>query len=299
MDAATLISVLKREAPLQNLSGEWLQSLVSEYPYFPTARMLVARKLKDASDFRYEDYLRKTAAYAGDRSVLYHWIHAEEKEKEPELEAPVAAQKKIVGKEEVKPAKKESSIVVDKPLKPDKMVDPGSRVRDIAPVETVVPEIKKDKKEKAPVKTPERFKPAAKQENEIGNKKPATPSNRTFSDWLKHTSQPTRGIEPVQEIKTEPETTDKPSSPEELIDRFIKADPRIQAKAEFFSPENMAKKSAAEHDEFMTETLAKIYADQGHVAKAIAIYEKLTLKYPEKSGYFAALIQALKDNNQQ
>ncbi|MBP5538642.1 MAG: hypothetical protein J6X69_02225 [Bacteroidales bacterium] len=46
--------------------------------------------------------------------------------------------------------------------------------------------------------------------------------------------------------------------------------------------------------EFVTETLAQIYASQGYFAQAMEIYEKLILAYPEKSAYFAALIEKLK-----
>ena len=46
--------------------------------------------------------------------------------------------------------------------------------------------------------------------------------------------------------------------------------------------------------EFVTETLAQIYASQGYFSQAKEIYEKLILAYPEKSAYFAALIEKLK-----
>lgn len=85
------------------------------------------------------------------------------------------------------------------------------------------------------------------------------------------------------------------SNGEELIERFIKEEPRIQVKKSgFFNPVNMAKKSVQESDEFITETLARIYAKQGNIPKAIRAYQKLSLKFPEKTAYFAALIEELK-----
>ena len=46
-------------------------------------------------------------------------------------------------------------------------------------------------------------------------------------------------------------------------------------------------------DFFCTETLARIYADQGRNEEAKRIYSKLLLKFPEKNAYFAALIENL------
>ena len=56
------------------------------------------------------------------------------------------------------------------------------------------------------------------------------------------------------------------------------------------------------HDDFTdfcTESLAKVYAEQGYPDKAIEIYSKLSLRYPEKSIYFASLIEEIerKQNN--
>ena len=45
--------------------------------------------------------------------------------------------------------------------------------------------------------------------------------------------------------------------------------------------------------DLVTETLARIYEQQGNHAKAIATYRELALKYPAKSAYFAALVQKL------
>ncbi len=46
-------------------------------------------------------------------------------------------------------------------------------------------------------------------------------------------------------------------------------------------------------DEVYSETLAELLESQGHTTEAIAMYEKLRLKYPEKSRFFAAKIEKL------
>lgn len=47
-------------------------------------------------------------------------------------------------------------------------------------------------------------------------------------------------------------------------------------------------------ERFYTETLAAIYAEQGYFDKAKEVYGKLILLYPEKSAYFASLIEKMK-----
>ncbi len=50
--------------------------------------------------------------------------------------------------------------------------------------------------------------------------------------------------------------------------------------------------------DFCTETLAKIYLEQECIEEAIEIYSKLSLRYPEKNAYFAALIDEIKQKAQ-
>ena len=42
------------------------------------------------------------------------------------------------------------------------------------------------------------------------------------------------------------------------------------------------------NEEIISELWADLLAKQGHIKKARKMYLKLSLKYPEKSGYFAA-----------
>jgi len=62
------------------------------------------------------------------------------------------------------------------------------------------------------------------------------------------------------------------------------------------APDNQRQtKKRNDCDEICTETLAGIYFQQEIYPKAIEIYEKLILLYPEKSAYFATLIEKVKN----
>ena len=108
----------------------------------------------------------------------------------------------------------------------------------------------------------------------------------SFSSWLKHYQG--------EEVGEEDALINNSQSNNDIIDRFIQEDPRIKPKkTEFYSPVNMARLSVTDSG-IVSETLALIHVDQGNFQDAIEAYEKLMLKNPKKSSYFAAQIKILK-----
>lgn len=148
--------------------------------------------------------------------------------------------------------------------------------------------------------------------------KPPVRAARSFSDWLTETPtepstaapSPSSIPRPPVVAPVDPEivravqqsgpvpSKHTPETPETkaLIERFLQQNSSTAAplkKTEFFNPQTAAKRSLDEHADLVTETLARIYEKQGNIAKAIAAYERLAVKHPEKSAHFRALAKAL------
>jgi tetratricopeptide (TPR) repeat protein len=100
--------------------------------------------------------------------------------------------------------------------------------------------------------------------------------------------------EPVQKIASS--IPHKPGKGVRLIDKFLEAQPKMPQIKDVESASPAERKTTQEdvNEDFVTETLASIYAQQGYYKKAVQIFEKLSLKYPEKSTYFAAQIEKVK-----
>ncbi len=85
------------------------------------------------------------------------------------------------------------------------------------------------------------------------------------------------------------------------VDRFIRQQPRFtqvfKRPGEEIDVEQQEQSPALADDDCVTETLARIYAQQGYNKLAISCYGKLILLYPKKSSYFATLIEEIKEKS--
>jgi tetratricopeptide (TPR) repeat protein len=139
---------------------------------------------------------------------------------------------------------------------------------------------------------------------DVGIPEPPSQSRKHEEDLLSIVRQRLAEIKIEREKKAENEkqVTDSESfdsgkgalSKEEILEKFMRDKPRLSTpKATFFSPSEQAVKSNVDDEEIVTETLARLFYNQGNFTKAIKIYDKLILLFPEKSSYFAAQIEKM------
>ncbi len=105
---------------------------------------------------------------------------------------------------------------------------------------------------------------------------------QSFNEWMQLVIQ-----KPIERDKKE---VDKFS----IIDKFIETNPKIKPIDKSHKNIDISSGSSRENDNLMTETLAKVYLEQKKYENAIKAYHILSLKYPEKSGFFADRIKAIK-----
>ncbi|MEX0273021.1 MAG: hypothetical protein AB3N16_01440 [Flavobacteriaceae bacterium] len=115
----------------------------------------------------------------------------------------------------------------------------------------------------------------------------------SFAQWLQLTS---KGVEEESSKAHESPSTDQEQLKKkkfERIDTFIANNPKIVPTKDTVTEINVHEHIVIDPSELMTETLAKVYLEQKKYDKAIQAYTILSLKYPEKSGFFADRIKAV------
>jgi len=134
-------------------------------------------------------------------------------------------------------------------------------------------------------------KPAIIKQQQAGQQQERREFQQQYVEHIFHIQTP---FEVADHLAEYPAAEFKDAKGAEIIEKFLKEDPTIKPpKPEQIDNENKAKKSAEDHYDLVSETLAKIYIEQMLYHKAIDTYKKLSLKYPEKSRYFADLIQSI------
>jgi hypothetical protein len=308
MTTETFNRYLKDPSLLDSHTIDELWMLVKDYPYFQVARMLLARNLYNTDHEAYPLSLKLAAAYAGDRSRLKmliegsHEIIQEIAEIEPNAEVQTATVETFEPVELI-----ESVAELQEPNGGNEVLANELNISvqhvqesETTEVQTIVATEVQDSKNVTQAIEESFFISSAEvrmQENE----QPIIVHNPLIENIFSRLSQA-----PITEDKVAAiDFSDREAEPKiainrelasrnELVDKFIREEPRISApKREFYHPEEIARQSASLPDDLVSETLARIYEQQGFYNLAVKIYEKLMLLIPEKSSYFAGQIKEI------
>jgi hypothetical protein len=272
-----------------------LEGVLSEFPYFQAARAVHLKGLKNGNSFKYNNALKTAAAYTTDRDILFDFITSKDflqNSIADTISGKTAAivDTEIESEEIVTEVEKNDSLIeksIDEPL-PQNLNDADQILN---------PELFKSKDPKIDIEI-KKAKEKAKRELEIGQPLDFTKKEKySFGEWLQLTSAKTIRRENLEsDSKTKKPKLDKNTKKEkkfDLIDKFIAERPKITPNENQSPPIDVKKASKIDANELMTETLAKVYLEQEKYKKAIQAYRILSLKYPEKSGFFADLIKAV------
>ncbi len=275
---------------------ESIGALRQRFPFCRILYLLECRALKEKDELLWKERAREWAILVPDRKKLFHLLTHEPTPSNKEESEPVL--------EENEESSDRNDPKLDPPVDEaptkEKEADPTPMEQEILseavnqrilydPEEALLEESSKEESEEEETEGTEL--PADKGEANIQveeeEREEKTPSNRRFTDWLDPGTAPQRAKK----------------GKEDLIEAFIEegeerpSPPAKQGQHEFFSSERMARKSTDESGLPVSETLAELYVQQGDVKRAVQAFEKLRLKFPEKSDYFAGRIQELKDRS--
>ncbi|MCF8345791.1 MAG: hypothetical protein K9G38_01160 [Bacteroidales bacterium] len=297
------------------LQLEEIDRIISAYPWFGLPRFLRLKALHQLGIEPEPGETGKAVLFCNDRSYLYRWIRGEtvnepgfpglpgselefldseadllqldEREGEDagdeEADERGIPEKEESDMEEPEIEEPEATPVID-PMEDEEMeiTEPGSTPESDLPDEH---ENRKHKPEPA---------------DELPDDEAAAVSVSELPDDAEQESAPVAGMDDTGQEAGLPE--ERPADREfsgnrsyNLIEEFLNSEPGvIKADKEASLEGDVSAHSVKEDDSFITDTLAKIYVKQGLHAKAIYAYERLSLKYPEKSAYFAAQIEKIK-----
>jgi hypothetical protein len=238
-----------------------LREILDEYPYFQSAHLLYIRNLQSEGNFRFSGQLKTCAVYATDRTILYHLLNAGPS-KRPLHEFPLEFNPSSGFKE---------PVLIDFSDDPQQQRDESGET-----LASLLNLAGTGHYELLNFDLPD--KAYSIEDAESNTEKPLSELVKEISHLAAKNGKEKESVQNA-----------------DLIDRFIKDNPAFNirhAENPAFS-EKLDKQadSTGDKDDFITETLARIYVNQGLYKKAINAFEKLSLKYPEKSVYFARQIE--------
>ncbi|MFZ5939494.1 MAG: hypothetical protein ACOYXB_02875 [Bacteroidota bacterium] len=275
---------------------EKIDALCQQYPGFSLVHLLRARALK-LSGREYDKALQLAAVYTSDRTRLFTLLEGPLKKKDGQaagqlldfIDETEAEEEQVTTQE---PTQEPTGEVAEEPMEEEME---GGLLEDIlkeeGPEDNQEEELYDEFSVIVPVIQASNDVPEAIIEENIPlikkveDDRPASPAEEN-NDGATAGQEEGKPINPVA------------GDSRTLIQRFITGDHgAIRADAPVSLKGDVAAESAKENDHLITDTLAQIYIRQGLYAKAIYAYEKLSLKYPEKSAYFAAQIEKIRNIN--
>jgi hypothetical protein len=294
MNVAEFTYLLNKPDAINPVQIVDLDRIIAEFSYFQSARSILLKGLHAQDSFKYNQYLKTTAAHTTDRTVLFDFITSEHftgiqkttfETKQTEIQNIEIIEKEEVTEVEI-PIVNHQELIAENTLEKSILSSIKEATQDLTPLTETIEEIIE-----AEIQADE-TEPVIEEEKKTD--KPVnftTGETHSFQEWLQLSK-----IKPIDRTNENPENKSLEAKLE-LIDRFIENNPKISPPKEdvntpLYTPKN------EDTSYLMTETLAKVYLEQRKYSKAIQAYEILILKYPEKSSLFADRILEIKELQQ-